>query len=607
MLTQEIVLTLGILTVSVLLFISEKLRADLVAMAVLLALALTGVLPPDQAISGFSHPAVIAVISVFIIGAGLFQTGVAQSIGRYITRIAGSNQIHLMVTIALAVAGLSAVMDNVGATAILLPVVVGLARQNNIRPSKLLIPLSYGALQGGLLTLIARPSNIIVSEVLERATGYPLGFFDLTAFGLLLFIVGLMYMVMIGRRLLPDRAVEDKLEAVLAAQRKVLEQYHLGERLFEVRVMPESPLVNMTIEESRLGRALGLNVVGIVRNGGLILRPRPDEVLAADDLMLIQGKPEEFMRLRWTGGVEIEQEITHLHLEDLVSPHLTVVEAVLTPNSSLIGRTLRGLDFRRVYGLTVLAIWRGGHPYRTGLGHMPLQFGDTLLLQGPPASAYLLSQDPSLLVLGEGVEPGGARPQRASTAMLMLLVMIALVGLELTSVAIGALLTAVLMVLTGCLTTDEAYEAIEWQPVFLMAGMLPLGLALSETGAAAYLAEGVIEVAGGFGPQGLLAGLFIFNLIASQLMSSVAATALLAPIAISTAQTAGLDPHVFLVAIAVSGSFGFITPISHQANVLVMGPGGYRFTDYARVGIPLAILLSVISIVLLPILWPLVP
>ncbi len=605
MLTQEIVLVLSILTAAVILFVTEKLRADLVALLVLLALALTGLLTAEESLSGFSHAAVITVIAMFVVGEGLFQTGVAQRIGRYVTQVAGRSEVRLTVMIMLAVAGVSAVMDNVGATAVLLPVVVGLARQSAIRPSKLLIPLSFGALQGGLLTLIGRPSNIIVSDALQRFTGEPFGFFDFTPVGLVLLSVGVLYMLLIGRRLLPERAVEDKLEAMLAAQRKALEQYHLTERLFEVRVLPNSPLVNLSIEESRLGRAWELNVVGIVRGGHSILNPSPSERIMDDDLLLVQGKSEEVMRMRWTRGVEIEQEVTHWHPEDLLSPELALVEAVLTPQSPLIGRTLREVNFRREYGVTVLAIWRGGRPYRTALGNIPLRFGDTLLLQGTRANIHLLSRRPDVLVLGDEHETGATRTQRAPLAAFIALLMIGLVGFNLVPVAIGSLLAAVLMVLLGCLALEDAYAAVEWQSIFLMAGMLPLGLALHKTGAAAYLAGRVIELTGGLGPQGLLAGIFLFNLAASQVVSSVAAAVLIAPIAVSTAQAAGADPRAFLMAVAVSGSFAFITPIGHQANILVMGPGGYRFTDYARVGVPLVLLLSLISILLLPLLWPL--
>jgi di/tricarboxylate transporter len=605
MLNYEVALVLTILAAAVLLFVTEKLRSDLVAMLVLLALALSGLLTPAEALSGFSHTAVITVIAVFIISEGLFQTGVAHTMGSYVTQIAGHSETRLTVTIMLAVAGISAVMNNVGATAVLLPVVVGLARQNRIPPSKLLIPLSFGALQGGLLTIVGRPANIIVSQTLEQVTGEPFGFFAFTVIGLILLVIGIFYMLFVGRRLLPERAVEDKLEAMLAAQRKALEQYHLGERLFEVRVLRESPLVELSIEESRLGRILDLSVVGIIRNGDNILSPGPDETIAADDLLLIQGKPEEVMRLRWTRGVEVEHEIAHLHLEDLVSPDLAVAEAVLTPQSPLIGRTLRDVDFRRQYGLSVLAIWREGRPYRTALGNIPMRFGDTLLVQGTQANIHMLAQHPDLLVLGDEHETGETRTKRAPVAALILLLMIGLVALDLVTVAIGSLLAAMLMVLTGCVTIEDAYVAIDWKSVFLMAGMLPLGIALAENGAAAYLAEQVSRLAGGLGPQGLLAGIFLFNLIASQVMSSVAAAALIAPIAVSTAQAAGANPAPFLVAVAVSGSLAFLTPISHQANVLVMGPGGYRFTDYTRVGVPMVLLLGLISVILVPIFWPL--
>jgi di/tricarboxylate transporter len=370
-------------------------------------------------------------------------------------------------------------------------------------------------------------------------------------------------------------------------------------------VLPESPLVDLALDESNLGRFLGLTVVGIVRDGQTILRPSPDDCLRADDLLLIQGQPNEVVRLRWTRGVEIEQELAHWQPEDIISPDLLLIEAVVTTQSSFIGHTLREMDFRRKYGLTVLAIWRDSQPRRTALGNMPLRFGDTLLIQGARANIHLLSQQPDLLVLGDETETGETRTRRAPLAALLLLLMIGIIAFDVTPVAIGTLLAAVLMVLFGCLTLDDAYAAIEWKAVFLMVGMLPMGLALEQSGTARFLAERGIDLVGGFGAHGVLAGMFVFTLISSQLMSSVAAAALIAPIAYNAADNIGADPRAFLMAVAVAGSFAFITPIGHQANVLVMGPGGYRFTDYTRVGLPLAVLLSVIAIIILPLLWPL--
>jgi di/tricarboxylate transporter len=602
---SQVILSLGILFIAVIFFITEKLRIDLVALLVMLSLALTGLLDTHDSLSGFSHSAVVTVIAVFIIGEGLFQTGLAQLIGRYVMRVAGKSEIRLTVVIMVSVAGVAAVMNNVGATAVMLPVVVGLARQNDIPPSKLLIPLSFGALQGGLLTLMSRPSNIIVSDALIDYDQKPFGLFDFTPIGLILLGVGVLYMLFIGRRLLPERAVEDKLAAMMAAQRKSIEMYQLGERMFEVRVLPESPLVDLALDESHLGRFLGLTVVGIVRGGHIILRPSPNDHLKADDLLLIQGPPDEVVRLRWTRGVEIEQELAHWHPEDIVSPDLALVEAVLTTQSSFIGHTLREMDFRSKYGLTVLAIWRDSQPRRTGLASIPLKFGDTLLIQGTRANIHQLSKQPDLLVLGDEAETGETRTHRAPLAALLLLLMIGLIAFKVTPVSIGALLAAVLMVLFGCLTLDDAYAAIEWKAVFLMIGMLPMGLALEKSGAALLLAERGIGLIRGFGAHGALAGVFVFTLIASQLMSSVAAAALIAPIAYNVALSSDANPHAFLMAVAVAGSFAFITPISHQANVLVMGPGGYKFTDYARVGLPLAVLLSIITIIILPWLWPL--
>ncbi len=603
--TSDIALVLAILIGSVILFATEWLRVDLIALMVLLALALTGLVTPAEALSGFSSPAVITVWAVFIVSAGLFQTGIANLIGRQVNRVAGRSEIRLTVVLTLTVGVMSAFMNNVGATAVLLPVVVSVARRADVHPSKLLIPLAFSSLLGGLMTLIGTPANVLISDALSESGFEPFSLFDFAPVGLVLLLCGVLFMTLIGRRILPERRVEDKVAMVLAMQRKVVEQYQLDERLFEVRVPPTSSLVGLSIDASQLGQVLRLNVVDIVREGTHILAPDCDEIIEANDLLLVQGRPEQVIQFKWMHRVEIEEETHHWTPQDLASGDIGVVEALLAPNSSFIGRTLRSIDFRRRFGLTVLGIWREGHPYRTALADRPLHFGDSLLVQGPRPNIYLLSQQPDFLILGENGEPVAAHTNKAPLALASLFLTIGLIGLDLVPVAIGMLVGAVLMMLTGCLSVDEAHKAIEWKAVFLVAGMLPLGVAMQKSGTATYLADLVIDAVGGMGPFAVMAGLFGLTLFITQVVSNAVAAVLVAPIALTAALSLSASPRAFLMAVAVAASSSFSTPVAHQVNVLVMGPGGYRFGDYTRVGLPLMVLVFVVTMIVLPIFWPL--
>jgi di/tricarboxylate transporter len=556
-------------------------------------------------LSGFSSPAVITVWAVFIVSAGLFQTGIANLIGLHVSRLANRSEIRLTVVLTLTVGVMSAFMNNVGATAVLLPVVISVARRADAHPSKLLIPLAFSSLLGGLMTLIGTPANVLISDALSEGGFEPFSLFDFAPVGLVLLLSGVLFMTLIGRRILPERRVEDKVAMVLAMQRKVVEQYQLDEQLFEVRVSPSSSLVGLSIDESQLGQLLRLNVVGIVRDGNHILAPDCDEIIEANDLLLVQGQPEQVIQLKWMRQVEIEEETHHWTAQDLASSDIGVVEALLAPNSNFIGRTLRSIDFRRRFGLTVLAIWREGQPYRTALADRPLHFGDSLLVQGPRPNIYLLSQQPDFLILGGNGEPVAAHTNKAPLALVSLILTITLIGFNLVPVAIGMLVGAVLMMLTGCLSVDEAHKAIQWKAVFLVAGMLPLGIAMHKSGTATYLADLVIDAVGGMGPFAVMAGLFALTLLITQVVSNAVAAVLVAPIALTAALSLGASPRAFLMAVAVAASSSFSTPVAHQVNVLVMGPGGYHFGDYTRVGLPLTVLVFVVTMIVLPIFWPL--
>jgi uncharacterized protein with PhoU and TrkA domain len=378
--------------------------------------------------------------------------------------------------------------------------------------------------------------------------------------------------------------------------------YHLDEHLILLSVPRESILDGRTLAESRLGQAFGLAVLGIIRGEETRLAPDPDETVLAGDYLLVEGKAEDLSTLQALQELKIDEGVAP-RLQDLESEQIGLAEVVLSPHTTLAGNTLRELHFREKYGLTVLAIWRQGRAYRTNLGNLPLRFGDALLLYGPREKLQVLGSEPDFLVLTEAAQQA-PRSKKAPLAVFVMLGLLALVVLGVLPIAIAAVVGATAMILAGALTMEEAYRYIEWQAVFLIAGMLPLGIAMQQTGAAQYLAEGVVNLVGGYGPLAVLIGLFILTALTSQVMPNPAVTVLMAPIALSTAQEMGVSPYTLMMAVALSASASFLSPVAHPANSLVMGPGGYRFSDYLRVGVPLTVLVLIVVALLLPLVWP---
>jgi di/tricarboxylate transporter len=590
--TPEIALTLTIIAVAVVLFATEKLRVDVIALLVLLTLALTRLITVEEAFAGFASPAVITVWAVYIVSGGLFRTGVADYLGEQIARVAGNSEPRLIVFIMLVCGVMSAFMNNIGAVAMLLPAVAGISHKTNIPLSRLLIPLSFSSLMGGNMTLIGTPPNVLAASILGERGLPTLGFFDFTPMGIIIFATGILYMVTIGRRLLPVRAtIEDLPVSGL-----------LREYVSEVRVLPESALVGKTLLEARLGADYDLNVLSVIRDGDRREVVRRDTVLEADDLLLVEGVLEDLMAMRADLGLAIEAERKHELAQE--GGDVQIFEAVVAPRSPIEGHTLRELLFRDRYGFTVLALWRKGEVIRERMRDVRLRFGDTLLLQGPQHRLAALQRGDEFLVLN----PVLLEQRRHDKA----LVAVAIMGLVLLLTTFGGLhvslamvIGAVLMVLTGSLTMDEAYQSIEWRSVFLIAGMLPLGTAMEITGTAQFLANGMVGLLGTLGPMAVLAGIYILASLITEPMSNAAATVLIVPIAIDIALGLGASPQTFVLATVIGASTSFLTPVGHQANVLVLGPAGYRFFDYTRVGAPLNVVLFVVTMITLPLVWPL--
>jgi di/tricarboxylate transporter len=610
----EMFLVFGLLAITVVLFVSDRLRLDLVAMMVVITLMLTGILTPAEALAGFADPVVLMIAGLFVVGGALMHTGVADSIGYWLGKVAGTKEITLIATTMAVAAFLSGFMSSAGTTAILLPVVVSVARNARVNPSKLLIPLAFASLLGGMLTLIGTPPNIVVSNQLASQGYSPFGFFAFTPVGLIMLAIGLLFMVFVGRHLLPDRA--RTMPAAGSADESLsisdlAKAYQLAGNTFRLRIRRSSPLLGQSLADAHLRGRYGVTVLEIQKRASRVSLPEPAQpvtpatVLNPFDILHVQGTPEAIRRLAR------EQDFAIMAEESLdarpLSQELGMVEVLLPPRSRLVGHTLSELRFRDRYEVTVLGIMRLGTPLTGDLREIKLQFGDTLLVEGTWNKIGLLRDETqNFIVVGQPQEMEAAeRPlKRANWALAIMLGMLLLMTFEIVPAVTAVLLAAVAMVLTGCLNMEDAYRGINWESVVLIAGMLPMATALQKTGGVTFIADSLVSNLGDQGPLVLMAGIFILTAVLSQFISNTATAVLVAPIAFQAAIGLNLDPHAFLMAVAVAASTSFATPVATPVNTLVLGPGGYRFGDYVRAGLSLQLIILVASLIVLPILFP---
>ena len=588
----DIALTLAIILMALILFATEKLRVDLVALLVLLAVSITGLVSKEQVFLGFANSAVITIWAVYIVSGGLFKTGVADKLGSFILKLSGSSEPRLIVVIMLTCGFMSAFMNNVGAVAILMPAVIGISKKTNIPVSKLLIPLAFSSLLGGKMTLIGTPANILAQGILIARGLTPFGFFEITPMGILVLATGIIYMVLIGRHLLPVRET--------AAD--PLESSQLREYISEVLVTDQSELKGKNLYESGLGADYDLTVLSIIREGKPLVGLHRDVVIQDQDHLILEGSAQNLLTAKESLNFDIQTDMD-IDISDLDTEQSNIFEATLAPRSTMVGLTLNTVNFRDSFGMTTLAIYRQGDVITRHLRDVPLRFGDSLLLQGSPGRIRSLQKGNEFLVL-EPLEMERRRSKKAPIAAGIMIMVILLAILTNLGIAVSMVLGSVAMVLTGCLTMDEAYESIDWRTVFLVGGMLSLGIAMENTGTTEFLADNLLNLLGDFGPIGLLAGIYILSALITQPMSNAAAIVLIVPIAIDTALGLGVNHLTFTMAVVIGAATSFLSPVGHKANVLVFGPGGYKFADYPRVGALLTIALFVVSMIFLPILWP---
>ncbi len=590
--TFPIFLVLALLVAAVVVFSFEWLPVDVTTLLLLVVLVLSGTLTFAEAFAGFASEIIVILASIFVLTGALMKTGVVDALGGLIhqrrrRQPRGASSLCVMgVT-----CGVSAFINNTTTTAVALPAVLGVCRRSKVSPSQVLIPLAFASILGGTCTLIGTSTNVAASGYLLETGLAPFTLFEFLPVGLTMVVAGTGFLFLFAHRLLPDHR-----------EASYTEEYEINEYLSEIVVPPGSPLAGKAIRDAGLAE-LGLTVLSILR-GGVRLYPDPDRRLAEGDVLIVQASREGLLKVKETAGVEIRPDLK-LGDQDLIGDALKIVEAILMPQSALIGRTIKEMDFRARFGVTVLAIYRRGHALARKLTEVPLEVGDVLLLQGRPESFKAIATGRDLWVLQETEHIPARRRKGLYVAGLFVAAIVA-AGLELIPLPIAFLTAALGVLLLRLITPEEAYGAVDWRLLILIAGMTAFGGAMQKTGAAEYLAGLVVDWAAPLGIYVVMAGFAVLTMLLTQPMSNAAAALVVLPVALSAAGRLDVDPRSFAVLVTLAASLSFITPFEPSC-LLVYGPGRYRFADFVRTGAPLTLIALVLLLLLVPMIWPLRP
>lgn len=590
--TTDIYVVLAVIFIAAVLFASEKIRVDLVALLVMAVLLAVGIISPTEGISGFSNEATVTVGAMFILSAGLQRTGTVEFICITLARVGRRNPWIALCLLMFAIGVLSAFVNNTAAMAVFLPVVLKLAHDTDMSPSRMLMPVSFAAILGGTCTLIGTSTNILVSSIAVRNGQEPFGIFEFSPLGGVMFVVGMLYMLVIGIRLVPNRR----------AKAELLGTFAMKDYMTDIILGPKARSIGKTLQESPLVKEFDIEIIELIRGSSRIPRPSGWMMLQEGDVLRVKCDVERVKKLSDREGIEIKSE-TPLTEENLSGEGRILAEVVVAPNSDLVGKSLDQIGFPTIYNATVLAL-----RHRTDLLHRdfyqtPLRAGDAILMQVKQEILDRLRSSDDFVVVSEvGIPP--LRRKRIVPALLVAASVVVVAATGLAPIVVSSVVGAVLMVAFGCLSMEEAYEAIEWKVIFLLSGVLTLGIALEKTGAAAIISKAFVLGAHQWGPVVLVSLLYLFTSFLTEVMSNNATAALLAPIAITSAQMLGIDAKPLLMAVTFAASASFMTPVGYQTNTLIYGPGQYRFRDFFKVGAPLNFLLWVVATLLIPKFWP---
>ncbi len=591
--TLDMALVLALLAATVTLFVTEKLRVDLVAMLLMSALLLTGLVTPEEGVAGFANPATVTVAAMFVISAGLSRTGAVAVLGRASARVFQWNLWAGLVVMMVSVGLLSAFMNNTPVVAIFMPIMLSVAAAISISPSKLLMPLSFAAMFGGVCTLIGTSTNLLVSSVAERYGFEPFGVFEFTKLGLVMFAVGTAYMVL-AVRWIPNRGRVQELTR----------EYGMSRYMTEIELLDNALSIGSPLADSSMVKETAVEVLEINRQGRRIIRPHAQTVLQAGDVLRVMCDVDRIKSLAERQGVRLKP--SRANSEVVEGDSTLLVEAVVAPGSDLVGETLKTANFRNTYGANVVALRHRGAVLHEKLGGTTLLGGDVLLIEVDSEHLDVLRNHEAFVMITEVAQPE-FRQGKAVLATVITAAVVITASVGILPILVSAVSGAALLVLTGCLHAEEAYHAIEWKVIFLLAGTLSLGVALENSGTARLLSELLIGTAAKLGPTAVISAIYLVTTLLTAFISNNATAVLMAPIAIGAAQILGVDPRPLLMAVMFAASADFATPVGYQTNTMIYGVGKYRFSDFLRIGTPLNLLFWLLATLLIPVFWPLTP
>ena len=589
---MDSIILIAVLIGALILFISDKLSADLVAMFMLAVLLLFELVTPAEAVSGFSNSATITIGAMFILSAGLIHTGVVDYLAFIADKKIKNANIGLMLFIIVVAGGASAFVNNTAVVAVFLPVIIKISRERGISPSKFLIPLSFAAILGGSMTLLGSSTNILISSI-SKSYGYEeFKIFEFSKMGIILFAVGGVYLLLFSYKLLPNRASTGDLT----------KNYRMRRYLTEVTVTGDSPMIGKSLTDRKIAETYDVNILEIIRGEKKYWQKLRSTLIEDQDILLVRGSVQDILNFTKSEKLLSLSDVD-LGDRDLQAEDVILAEAVIAPNSKLIGFTVKTINFRRRYGAFVLAIQTHGRTLRSKIGQISLNFGDSLLLQGSADALQDLRGNQDFLMTEE-VKLDNFRTNRAIIAIGIIFSVVILSAFEVFPIMVAAIFGAIAMVTTGCINIKEAYANIDWMVIFLIAGMIPIGIAIEKSGLAINAAEGILNIFGDLSPTFILSGIYIGTVLLTSVLSNTATAIVIAPIGISMAITLGVNPKPFLMATMFGASTSLITPIGYQTNTLVYGPGKYKFFDYVKVGLPLNLIAWLLVTLLIPVFWP---
>ena len=595
--TPDIAIVLGIITLMFVLFVKEIFPLDVTALVVLIIFLVIGNLTLEEAISGFSNQAVITIAVLFILSHALQKSGILEYGVVRLNKLTERSKLLGLTVFLITVAFASAFVNNTAIVAIFIPLTIRLAQKYNLSPSKLLIPLSYIAIMGGTLTLVGTSTNLLVNSIYVNTTmAEPLGMFEFSRYGIFILLIGLLYIIFAVPFILPSRTVTSSLT----------QSYHMGGYLTELKVAEESPMVGRTFMERSINKNYDITVLDIIREGMVISKNIRNTIIHPGDVLFVRGSLENFLRMK-----EVEK-VTMLTDEKLTQAELihddnTLVECLLTQQSELVGKSLMEINFRRRFGSFILAIRREGAILRRKIAHVMLRAFDTLLVYGPRDKIKELSESGNFIVLGE-IEATLQKNRFWWVSLVVIISAVFLAALGLVPILKGALVGMIILLVLRVISTNEAYQTINWQVIVLIAALIPIGIVIQKSGTAEWLATAMNNVVEQFDPAlrpfVMVSLIYLMTMMLTEMASNAATAIIMTPIAISAAMQIGLDPKPFIFSVCFAASASFITPIGYQTNLMVYGPGGYKFSDYVKVGLPLAIFLWIMATFLIPVLWP---